>query len=244
MGRAYRLPDQDLERRSVPSHGLPDSVQPFVSHASPANDKGTQILSARSKNSKSNGAGTAFLGADPDYELVAACRVGSRQAFNELVHRHKDRVSTITIRLLGDRSEAEDIAQDTFFRAYEGIAAFRGDAKFSSWLYRICYNLCLNHLERKKRNPGDHPLPEMLADPVARLPEQLIAKEQQELVQRALSCLPQEFREVIVLYHTGQLSYEEIATLQGLPIGTVRSRLHRGREELKELLRPYLREEQ
>ncbi len=244
MERTYFLPDQNLKERAASSPRLSDCAQSPIAHTRPTNNKGTQFLSEQSKNSKGNGSGLALLGADPDHALVAACRIGNRQAFNELVCRHKDRVCTIAVRLLGDYSEAEDIAQETFFRAYEGIAGFRGDAKFSSWLYRICYNLCLNHVERKKHNPGADPLPETLADPVARLPEQLIAKEQQELVQWALSCLTPEFREVVVLYHTGQLSYEEIATLQGLPIGTVRSRLHRGRDELKEILRPYLQEEE
>jgi RNA polymerase sigma-70 factor, ECF subfamily len=243
MERTYFLPDQNLKDRAAPSPGLPDSAQSSIAHPKPTNNKGTQFLSEQSKNSKGNGSGR-LGGSDPDHALVAACRVGNRQAFNDLVRRHKDHVCTIAVRLLGDHSEAEDIAQETFFRAYEGIARFRGDAKFSSWLYRICYNLCLNHAERKKHTPGDDPLPEMLVDPAARLPEQLIAKERQELVQWALSCLTPEFREVVVLYHTGQLSYEEIATLQRLPIGTVRSRLHRGREELKELLRPYLQEEE
>jgi RNA polymerase sigma-70 factor (ECF subfamily) len=175
---------------------------------------------------------------------VAACCIGNRQAFNELVCNHKDRVYTIAVRLLGDCHEAEDIAQETFVKAYEGISAFRGDAKFSTWLYRICYNLSLNCLARKKRNPGDDCLPETLADPIASLPEQLIAQEQRQFVQQALTCLKPEFREVVVLYYTGQLSYEEIATLQDLPIGTVRSRLHRGRQELKERLRPHLQEEE
>ena len=243
MGRADLLPNQDLEERAVPAHRLPDPIQPSAVHARPMDHQGTLFSIWRSKNHTGNGAETTLQRPDPDYELVTACQVGNRQAFNELVHRHKDRVYSVAARLLGDHSEAEDIAQETFFRAYEGITAFRGDAKFSSWLYRICYNLCLNYRERKKHSLGDSPLPEMIADPAARLPEQLIAKERQELMQRALSCLTPEFREVVVLYHTGQLSYEEIATLQGLPIGTVRSRLHRGREELKEILRSYLQEE-
>jgi len=222
---------------------LPDSGHPFIAPASRTNDKGTQFSLERSKHSEDTRSETELPRFDPDHELVAACRIGNRQAFNELARYHKDRVYTIAVRLLEDHHEAEDIAQETFVKAYEGITAFRGDAKFSTWLYRICYNLCLNCLERKKRNPGDDSLPETLADPIASLPEQLIAQERRELVQWALACLTPEFREVVVLYYTGQLSYEEIATLQELPIGTVRSRLHRGREELKELLRPHLQEE-
>lgn len=244
MGRADFLPDQDPQKPAVPSPRLPDSVHSFISPTSSTNDTGTRSSFERSNHNENNGTEPELPKPDPDRELIAACRIGDRQAFNELVRHHKGRVYTIAVRLLEDYHEAEDIAQETFFKAYEGIAAFRGDAKFSTWLYRICYNLCLNYLERKKRNPGHDSLPETLADPVASLPEQLIAQERRGFVQQALACLTPEFREVVVLYYTGQLSYEEIATLQELPIGTVRSRLHRGRQELKERLRPHLQEEE
>ena len=179
--------------------------------------------------------------------MIAECCAGDKQAFDVLILRHQNSVFTLATRLLEDRNEAEDIMQDTFLRAYEGIEEFRGAAKFSTWLYRICHNLCLNYLKRKKNDPtndaGEETLPEELPGPRSRLPDQvLISKERQNLVTQALSPLAPEFREVLMLHHTRQFSYQEIAELLELPVGTVRSRLHRGREEIKEYLRSYLQD--
>jgi RNA polymerase sigma-70 factor (ECF subfamily) len=144
--------------------------------------------------------------------------------------------------LLRDYGEAEDMVQETFLRAYEKVEEFRGDAKFSTWLYRICRNLCLSRLEHTKKYASDGLMSETAPDPSMELSEHVIGKERQQLVNWALFRLKLEFREVVLLYHTHYFSYQEIATLLGHPVGTVRSRLHRGREELKELLRPYLKD--
>ncbi|MGH7860091.1 MAG: RNA polymerase sigma factor [Candidatus Binatia bacterium] len=155
--------------------------------------------------------------------------------------RHRDGVYTLAFRLLADRGEAEDLTQETFLRAYERLETFRGESRFSTWLYRICRNLCLNRLARQKYEPQPTgTASELMTDPAARLPEQLIAEERGRLVRWAISRLKPEFREVISLYCGETLSYEEIADSLDVPIGTVRSRLHRGREDLKELLRPHL----
>jgi RNA polymerase sigma-70 factor, ECF subfamily len=208
-------------------------------------DIGPKHPAERAQGGKSKGLGTALPREEEDHTLISECCAGHTQAFNRLVFRHQNSVSTLATRLLRDPCEAEDVTQDTFLRAYERIEEFRGEAKFSTWLYRICHNLCLNHLKRKKTDPtnniGDKALPEELAAPRNRLPDQmLIRKEQQHLVKQAFAHMTQEFREVLVLHHTAHLSYEEIAETLGLPVGTVRSRLHRGREEIKEHLRPYL----
>ncbi|MGH7960369.1 MAG: RNA polymerase sigma factor [Candidatus Binatia bacterium] len=185
--------------------------------------------------------------ADDDLTLIAECCAGNTQAFNELVLRHQDSVSTLATRLLADHHEAEDLTQETFLRAYEQIEQFRGEAQFSTWLYRICRNLCLNRLKKKKSDPTsdveEGTLPEELPDPSGRFPDHvLMKKERQRLIKWALSAMARELREVLMLHHTVQLSYEEIAERLRLPVGTVRSRLHRGRKELKERLH-YLREE-
>jgi RNA polymerase sigma-70 factor (ECF subfamily) len=167
---------------------------------------------------------------------------GSKEAFEQLVLRHKDRVYTLACRLLGDHGEAEDVAQETFLRAYERLADFRGDARFSTWLYRICYNLCVNRFQRKKRDPGNDSTPDGVPHSTSESCDQLLVKEQQHLLNWALSRLNAELREVVLLYHTDHLSYEEIASVLGYPIGTVRSRLHRARGELKRILHPYFAE--
>ena len=178
--------------------------------------------------------------ADPDHECVAQCKAGNREAFEQLVLRHKDRLYTLALRFLGDQGEAEDVAQEAFLRAYEKLEEFRGEAKFSTWLYQICRNLSLHRLDKKKEKLSDGLLPEVAADAGAEPLVQLLEKERHELVNWALAQLQHKFREVIVLYHQEALSYEEIADLLELPLGTIRSRLHRGRRELQDLLRPYL----
>lgn len=179
---------------------------------------------------------------ESDRALVTACRAGNRQAFTTLVRRHKNRLYTLAVRLLGEQGEAEDITQETFVRAYEKLQEFRGDALFSTWLHRICANLCLTRLAQNKHMPGAGPWTEHLSDPRPGVPDQMLAKERRQLIRWALAQLEPEFRAVIVLYHMEYFFYEEIADLLAVPVGTVRSRLHRGREKLKALLRPYLQD--
>lgn len=230
-----------------PSWRIFNSGQQAVDDVRPTSDVGPKHLAERSQGGTGDGLGTVPPREDDDRALLAECCAGDTQAFNGLVLRHQNSVSTLATRLLGNHREAEDVTQDTFLRAYERIEDFRGEAKFSTWLYRICHNLCVNHLKRTKNDPandtGDKTLPEELAAPRSRSPDQmLMRKEQQHLVKQAFSHMTQEFREVLVLHHTTHLSYEEIAELLGLPVGTVQSRLHRGREEIKEHLRPYLQD--
>jgi RNA polymerase sigma-70 factor (ECF subfamily) len=221
--------------------------QHSIADSKPTSDLEAHLSRAQSKNTTSNGSGAVPSRESDDHALLAECRAGDKQAFNVLILRHQHSVSTLATRLLGNQLEAQDVTQDTFLKAYEGVEEFRGDAKFSTWLYRICHNLCLSSLRKKKNDPitdaGEDTLPEELPDSRGRLPDHvLMRKEWQHLVKRALSHLPQEFREVLVLHHTTPLSYEEMAELLGLPVGTVRSRLHRGREEIKAHLRPYLQD--
>jgi len=179
---------------------------------------------------------------DSDQILIAQFCAGNKEAFEQLVLRHKDRVYTLAYRILGDHGEAEDAAQETFLRAYERLADFRGEARFSTWLYRICYNLCVNRFQRKNRDTSNDPAPEATPNLTIGSCDHLLAKEQQQMLNWALSRLKAELREVVLLYHTDHLSYDEIAGILGHPIGTVRSRLHRGRGELKAILRPYFAE--
>jgi len=179
---------------------------------------------------------------ESDQPLVAQSCAGNTEAFEQLVLRHKDHVYTLAYRVLGDHGEAEDVAQETFLRAYECLADFRGEARFSTWLYRICYNLCVNRFQRKNRDASTETAPEALPSSTSGSCEQLLLKEQQHLLNWALSRLKAELREVVLLYHTDHLSYEEIASVLGHPVGTVRSRLHRGRGELKAILQPYFSE--
>ena len=169
-----------------------NSGQQAVDDERPTSDVGPKHPAERYQGGKGDGLGTALSREEDDHALIAECCAGDAQAFKGLVLRHQNSVSTLAIRLLGNHREAEDVTKDTFLRAYERIEEFRGEAKFSTWLYRICHNLCLNHLKRKKTDPtndiDDKTLPEELAVPRSRLPNQmLIRKEQQHLVKQALA---------------------------------------------------------
>ncbi len=171
---------------------------------------------------------------EPDHELVARVRAGQREAFAQLITRYQARIFHTTFRMLRNREDAEEAAQDTFVRAYRGLARFREDATFSTWLYRICCNVCLNYLE-KKRTARPWPAAVALEHlPAAEAPDRDFAqRERAALVEQAMADLPDHFRNVLILYHTQQLPYQEIAEILGLPLNTVKTHLFRARALLR-----------
>jgi RNA polymerase sigma-70 factor, ECF subfamily len=184
---------------------------------------------------------------DADQELVARVRNGDEEAFAKLVLKYQSRVLTLATRILDNRSEAEDVAQDIFVKVFQSLHDFRGASRFSTWLYRITVNHCLNHLRRRTRQ--QHTLvvtePEewMQESPGSNPHKTLEQKERWALVQSKLQLLSPEHRTIILLRDFEGLSYEEIADVLQLESGTVKSRLHRARMELKTLLEPYLASE-
>jgi RNA polymerase sigma-70 factor (ECF subfamily) len=181
---------------------------------------------------------------DADQELVARVRNGDAEAFAKLVLKYQSRVLTLATRILDNRSEAEDIAQDIFVKVFQSLQDFRGASRFSTWLYRITVNHCLNHIRRRTRQ--QHTLvvkePEywLQESPQTNPHKTLERKERWTLVQTKLQLLSPEHRTIILLRDFEGLSYEEIADVLQLESGTVKSRLHRARMELKALLEPYL----
>ncbi len=171
---------------------------------------------------------------EPDHKLVARVCSGEREAFAQLVERYRARIFHTTLRMLKNREEAEEAAQDTFLRAYRGLPNFREEASFSTWVYKICYNVCLSYLERKKIRATVSE-EELLDLPAAETPEKLFEnREFEELVSHALAALPVVYRSVLVLYHTQHLSYQEIAEITGQPINSVKTHLFRGRALLRQ----------
>ena len=170
-----------------------------------------------------------------DGDLLARLRAGDARAFEELVRRYQHRVFGVALRMLGSRAEAEDMAQEVFLRVHRAIAEFRGDARLSTWLYGITSNLCLNRLasaERKRMRHDDEAVrraPSDAADATASMEQAEI----EAALQQAIAELPDERRIVVVLRDLEGLSYEEIAQALALEPGTVRSRLHRARLDLK-----------
>jgi len=173
-----------------------------------------------------------------DEELVEACQAGESSAFELLVARWEDKIRGASYRLLGSEDEARDAAQEAFLKAYKGLPAFKGEAQFSSWLYRIAVNLCRDRLRRRKgktlvslealedagpviatREPGAHELVQQL--------------DLRRAVRRALAELSEEQREVVILKEYQGLTFLEIAQTLDLPVSTVKTRLYRGMGQLR-----------
>jgi len=177
-----------------------------------------------------------------DGALLDRLRAGEARAFEELVIAYQHRVFGVAMRMLGNAAEAEEVAQEAFLRAHRAIASFRGEAKLSTWLYGIASRLCLNRLgssERRLTRQGEETLDRLAeagADPAAELER----SEMEQALHRAIAELPDERRIVVVLRDLEGLSYEEIAAALDLELGTVRSRLHRARMDLKGKLERFL----
>ncbi|HEY9593376.1 MAG TPA: RNA polymerase sigma factor [Spirochaetia bacterium] len=174
-----------------------------------------------------------------DEQIVGRVRRGETRMFGELVRRYQDPVFAMALRFVGSRTEAEDIAQEVFLRVHRGIEGFKGDAKFSTWLYRIAWNLCTDWLRRNRR-PGrtaaametEDALPDARVD----LEGGLLAEEERERVRTALAGLDEIYRSVVILLYYQKLSYEQIAEVLGVPVKTVETRLYRARKLLRENL--------
>lgn len=185
--------------------------------------------------------------------LVRRLKRGDEQAFSAIVRKYQQRVFNLVFRMLGNREEAEDVAQDVFVTVFQSAASFRGDSKFSTWLYRVTVNHCKNRLKylgRRGRHMG-RPLDEIAEHELARgsgeaqpryhasipRPDDMAAGHQLErLIQAEIARLEEDHRILIVLRDIQGLSYQEINEVTGLNIGTIKSRLHRARLALKEAL--------
>lgn len=182
-------------------------------------------------------------------ELIRQAQQGHRASFDELVRRHYALAFNLAFRLLGNHDQAADATQTAFVRAYNAIGRFRLDAAFSTWLYRIITNVCLDRMREQERNTqsltyigeGGNPtledmeIPDSSGDP-APVAEQ---RERQQIVQDALLRLSPDHRAVLVMYDLGGQSYEDIAVALSIPLGTVKSRLNRARLALKDELMAY-----
>jgi len=169
-----------------------------------------------------------------DQALIAATLAGRPEAFGELVTRYERAVYHLAVRTLRDRTEAEDAAQEAFLKAYRALGTFRPGAKFSTWIFTICYRGCCDRLAKRKRFSGDE-LPDRAE--TAAGPE-LLAERNDEAVRlrAAIDALPEKYRAVITLYHLQGKQYEEIATVLNLPLGTVKTHLFRAKEQLRKVL--------
>lgn len=189
---------------------------------------------------------------DTDAVLVARTVAGDKKAYELLVIKYERRIQRLIGRMVRDVDLVEDIAQETFIRAYRALAQFRGEAQFYTWLYRIAVNTAKKALMELKRDPtisensfksGDDdetsPLENELTS--SETPEAILAsKEIAEMVNAAMAALPEELRQAITLREIEGLSYEEISEMMNCPIGTVRSRIFRAREAISHKVKPLL----
>jgi RNA polymerase sigma-70 factor (ECF subfamily) len=174
---------------------------------------------------------------ESDTELVVRARQGDEAAFEQLVLRHQRYVFNLAYRVLGDYTEAEDITQEAFVRVWRGLSGFRGQARFTTWLYRIVHNLCLNRLPGLQRELlQTEPLEEVLADPGPSPADLFAVREQMAFLHAQMDRLPEKYRLVLTLRYLQHLSYDEIAAALEMPMGTVKTHIHRARRLLRERL--------
>jgi RNA polymerase sigma-70 factor (ECF subfamily) len=170
-----------------------------------------------------------------DEELVARSRGGDLDSFNQLVLRWERPIYALAYRVIGREEDARDVAQETFLRAFRALSGFKGQAKFSSWLYRITLNLCRDWIRRERRTPLS-PVPEGVdlielageGTPTASVEELVSRKQLSDAVARAMAILPEEQRTAIILKEYHGLTFQEIADLLDCPLSTVKTRLYQG----------------
>ena len=188
-----------------------------------------------------------------DQALVERVQKGDKRAFDLLVRKYQHKIVSVVSRYVSDWSEAQDVAQEAFIRAYRAIGSFRGDSAFYTWIYKIAINTAKNQLVSKGRRPpiGDIAIDDaILLDGASQLrdratPErELLRQEIEQTVFATVEELPEELRTAITLREVDGLSYEEISEAMNCPIGTVRSRIFRAREAIDAKLRPLLSEDE
>ena len=189
---------------------------------------------------------------DPDADLMLRVKRGDAVAFEQLVDKYKQPVLNLVYRTLRDSSEAEDLAQNVFVQVFKSADRYRVEAKFSTWLITIARNLCLNEIRRRSRHPAESlEAAESPDDDFASrqfqdhkntsAPDLLLRDELTSKVEEALASLPENQRTAILLYKEKDMSYEEISKVLDCSLSATKSLIHRGRETLKQILKPYLK---
>ncbi len=188
---------------------------------------------------------------DPDAELMLRVKRGDTAAFEELVNKYKQPVINLIFRTIRDLDEAEDLAQNVFIQAYKSADRYEAKAKFTTWLFTITRNLCLNEIRRRSRHRAesleaslteneDQPARQYEDVKASSAPDLVIQDELEQKIDEALRDLPENQRTAIMLCRQDELSYEDIAGVLGTTLSATKSLIHRGREALKQRLKPYL----
>ena len=181
-----------------------------------------------------------------DEDLMFEFQNGNNYAFDILVKRYKDQLVNFAYRFLGSRIDAEDVVQETFLRVYKKKSAYKRIAKFSTWIYTITGNLAKTELRRRKRrkifslsnmtqDDKDFDIPDVERGPESTTDDAI----REKIIENAIRSLPKKFKEMIILRDIQELSYEEISNIANIPLGTVKSRINRGRLKLQEILEEF-----
>lgn len=174
-----------------------------------------------------------------DQSIIEAILNGDAASYSQLVDRYKDLVFTLALRMLKHKEEAEEVAQDAFIKVYKSLNSFKGDSKFSTWIYRVTYNTCLDRLKKNKKHYNDVPIDgytEHKLEAIDNALEHMIAEEKTALIKRCVDQLPAEDSYLISLYYFEELSLDEISKIVGMRANAVKVKLFRARKKLAVIL--------
>ncbi|HRK35810.1 MAG TPA: RNA polymerase sigma factor [Candidatus Hydrogenedentes bacterium] len=170
---------------------------------------------------------------DSDLALVQRTRAGEVEAFSELVRRHERVVYNLSFRFMRDNALAEDMAQEAFLKAYRLLHGFRGGCSFSTWLYRVTSSVCLTELNRRKRRGEVELTPAHTNEAAAEAEE---ASDTPEMIRRCVTKLPERYATIVSMYYLQEVSYEDIAETMKIPMGTLKTWMHRARLQLRKIV--------
>jgi RNA polymerase sigma-70 factor (ECF subfamily) len=178
-----------------------------------------------------------------DQILIEAIQNGDTRAYTQLVSRYKDLVFTLAIRMLKHREEAEEVAQDTFIKVFKSLDKFKGDSKFSTWIYRVAYNTCLDRIKKNKKHLNDVAIDEFTfnkLDTIDNALDNIIKEEKRTLIKSCINKLPEDSSALLTLFYFEELSLDEISKIINVEANTVKVKLFRARKKLAVILEHYL----
>lgn len=181
-----------------------------------------------------------------DQIIINQILVGDTNAFTTLVNRYKDLVFTLALRMLKNREEAEEVSQDTFIKVYNSLDKFKGDSKFSTWIYKVAYNSCLDQIKKNKKHQNNVEINEFTQHQIKTMDnafDTLVEEERNQLIQDCLNLLPSEDSFLLTLYYFEEQSLDEIANVVGLTANNVKVKLFRSRKKLATILKEQLEPE-
>jgi RNA polymerase sigma-70 factor (ECF subfamily) len=178
-----------------------------------------------------------------DINLINAIKNGDTKAYAQLVERYKDLVYTLALRMLKHREEAEEVAQDTFIKVFKSLDKFKGDSKFSTWVYRVTYNTCLDNIKKNKKHLNNVPIDAYTfnkLDTIDNALDHMINEERNVLIKKCINKLPEDSSALLTLFYFEELSLDEISKIINVEANTVKVKLFRARKKLAVILEQYL----